>query len=95
MYYISPNDSQGLKRGNLNYGNHVLNLPAGIKMYVGSRLHDRDRKIRSCTLFFRPDGILPADGFIREKTEPIPAKKITQLTKQPIPIGKRERQCRQ
>jgi hypothetical protein len=58
---------------------------------VGSQLHDKGKKIRSYTLFFRLGGILPINGFIREKTEPIPAEKIIQLTKQPIPIGKREK----
>ena len=42
-------------------------------MYVRSRLYDKDRKVRSYTPFFRLNGILPADGLIREKTEPIPA----------------------
>jgi hypothetical protein len=73
---MSLNDFQDLKRRNPNYENHVLDLFTGTRMYVRSRLHDRDKKIRSYTLFFKSDGILPANGFIREKTEPIPVKKI-------------------
>jgi hypothetical protein len=73
---MSPNNSQSLRRKNLNYRNYVLDLPTGTKMHVKSRLHDKDRKVRNYTLFFRSDGILPADGFIREKTEPIPVRKI-------------------
>jgi hypothetical protein len=69
----------------------VLNLPTGIKIYVRSRLHDKDRKVRSYTPFFRPDGILPADGLTKKETEPIPTEEITQLTKQSIPIGKRKK----
>jgi hypothetical protein len=45
-------------------------------MYLASRLHDRDRKVRNYTPFFRLNGTLPANGLIREKTEPIPVKKI-------------------
>jgi hypothetical protein len=46
-------------------------------MYVRSRLHDKDRKIRSYTLFFRPDGTLLTDGLIKEIIELIPTKKMT------------------
>jgi hypothetical protein len=45
-------------------------------MHVKSRLYDRDRKVRNYTPFFKLDGILPVNGFIREKTEPIPVRKI-------------------
>jgi len=95
MHYMPPNDSQGLKRGNLNHKNHVLNLPTGTRVYVKSRLYDRDRKIRSYTLFFRPDGTLPTDGPTKEKTKSIPARKIIQSTKQPIPIGGSKKRRRQ
>jgi hypothetical protein len=73
----------------------VLDLSTGIKIYVGSRLYDKDKKIRSCTLFFKPDGTLSTDGLIREKVEPIPIKKTTQLTEQPIPIEERKKRSRQ
>ena len=43
------------------------------------------------TLFFRPDGILPANKFTEKKTKPIPAGEITQLTKQPIPIREKKK----
>jgi hypothetical protein len=86
---------QGLRRENLNYRNHVLNLPTGTRIYVRSRLYDRDRKIRSCTSFFRPDGILLTDEFTREKTELIPVKKTTQSIKQSISIKRRREQSRQ
>jgi hypothetical protein len=50
-------------------------------MYMEGRLYNGGRKIRSYTLFFRLNGILPINGFIREKTESIPAGEITQLIK--------------
>jgi hypothetical protein len=50
-------------------------------MYVKSRLHDKDRKIRNYILFFRPNGILPVNKFTEKKTKPVPAGKIIQLTK--------------
>jgi hypothetical protein len=78
---MPPNDSQGLKRENPNNESHVLDLFTGIRIHVGSRLHDRGRKIRNYTLFFRPDGILPTNGFIREKAELISIRKTTQLIK--------------
>jgi hypothetical protein len=74
---MSPNDSQGPKRRNLNHKNYVLNLPTGTRIYVKNRLYDRNRKIRNYTLFFRLDKILPANGLTKKKTEPISAKKIT------------------
>jgi hypothetical protein len=91
---MSLNDFQGLKRGDPNYKGHVLDLFIRIKIYVESRLHDKGRKIRSYTLFFRPDGILLTDGLIKETTEPIPTKETTQSTKQPILIRKREERSR-
>jgi hypothetical protein len=74
---MSPNNSSYKRPRVLNDRNHILNLLTGIKLYVRGRLHDRDRKIRSGTSFFRLNGILPADGFIRKKTKPIPAREIT------------------
>jgi hypothetical protein len=88
---MSPNNSQGLRRRNLNYGNYVLDLPTRTRMCVRSQLYDRGREVRSYTPFFRPGGTLLTDGFTREKTESIPVKEITQLIKQLIPIGKREK----
>jgi hypothetical protein len=73
---MSLNNSQDLKRRNLNYKNYVLNLFIGTRMYVKSRLYDKNRKIRNYMSFFRLNGILPADGLIKEKTELIPAEKI-------------------
>jgi hypothetical protein len=61
---------------NLNDGNYILDLFAGTRLYTRSRLRNRDRKVRSCTLFFRLDGILPVNGLIREKIKPIPIGKI-------------------
>jgi hypothetical protein len=80
MYYMPPNDSQGLGRKDLNNRSHMLNLFTGIKMYMGSRLHDRDRKIRNYTSFFRLDGILPTDGLTRKTVKPISIRKTAQLT---------------
>jgi hypothetical protein len=92
---MPPNDSQGLKRENPNNGNHMLDLSTGTKIYVRSRLHDGDRKIRSNTPFFRPDGVLPINGLIKKKIKPVPIKKTAQSTKQPIPMEKREKRSRQ
>jgi hypothetical protein len=78
---MPPNDFPGLKRRDLNNKSHILDLSTGIKMHVRSRLHDKNRKIRNYTLFFRLDGTLPTDRFIKKKAKPIPIKKTTQLTK--------------
>jgi hypothetical protein len=53
----------------------MLDLPARAGMYVRNRLHDKDRKIRNNTPFFKPNRTLPTNGFTREKTKPIPTKK--------------------
>jgi hypothetical protein len=92
---MSLNNSQGLKQRDLNNKSHVLDLSTGIKIYVGGRLHDKDKKIRSNTPFFRLNGTLLINGLIRETTEPIPIKKITQSIKQSIFIKKREERSRQ
>jgi hypothetical protein len=55
----------------LNNGNHMLDLPTGTRLYVRSRLHNGSKKVRSYTPFFRPNGILPVNGLIREKIKPI------------------------
>jgi hypothetical protein len=72
-----------------NNRNHILDLLTGTKLYVRDRLHDRGKKVRSDTPFFRPNGVLPANRLIRKKTEPISVKKIIQSTEQPISIGER------
>jgi hypothetical protein len=95
MYYISLNSSSNKKSRNPNNESHVLDLPTGTKLYVGSRLHDKNRKIRSDTLFFRPNGILPANGLTKKKVKSILIKQITQSTKQPILLKKREKRRRQ
>jgi hypothetical protein len=73
---MSPGNFSYKESRVLNDRNYILNLPTGIRLYVRNRLHDRDRKIRSDTLFFRLNEILPADGLIKKKTKPIPAEKI-------------------
>jgi hypothetical protein len=72
VHYISFNNFLNKESRILNNENHVLDLSTGIRLYVKSRLYNGDRKIRSNTLFFRSDGILPIDGFTREKVKPIP-----------------------
>jgi hypothetical protein len=64
------------KPRDLNDRNHILNLSAGIRLYLRSRLYNRGRKVRSYTSFFKPDGILPTDGLIKEKIKPILIKEI-------------------
>jgi hypothetical protein len=75
MYYMSPSDSQSLKRRDLNDKSHVLNLPTGAKIYVRSRLYNKNRKIRSYTLFFRLDGILSTNRLIKKTIEPVSTEK--------------------
>jgi hypothetical protein len=64
------------KLRNPNDGNHVLDLLTGTRLYLGSRLYYKSRKVRSCTLFFRPDRTLPTNGFIKEKVKPVPTREI-------------------
>jgi hypothetical protein len=73
MHYIPFNDSEGPGRSDLNDGNYILNLSTRTGMCLRGRLHNKDRKVRSHTLFFRIDGALPANGFIRETVKPIPS----------------------
>ena len=91
---MSPDNFSNEKSRNLNNGNHVLDLPTGTRLYLGSRLYDRGREIRSGTLFFRPDGTLPANGLTKEKVKPIPTEETAQPTKQPIPIKGTEKRRR-
>jgi hypothetical protein len=64
-------------------------------MYLQIRLHDRDRKIRSYTLFFRLNEILLTNKLTRETIKPIPIEKTAQLTEQSISIREREKRSRQ
>jgi hypothetical protein len=91
---MSPNSFLNKKLRNLNNGNHVLDLPTGIRLYLNNRLYDRDREIRSDTLFFRLDGILPANGLIKKKVKPIPTEKIARLIEQPISIKEKKKRRR-
>jgi hypothetical protein len=52
----------------------VLDLSIRVRIYVRSRLYDRDWKIYNYTLFFRPDRALPADGSAGKTGKPIPAR---------------------
>jgi hypothetical protein len=74
---MSPNNSQGLRRKNPNYENHVLDLLTRARMYVRSRLYDKNRKICNHTPFFRPDRVLPANGSTEKTGEPILTKLAT------------------
>jgi hypothetical protein len=73
----------------------MLDLSTGIRIYVRSRLHDKGRKIRNYTSFFRLDGILPTNGLTRKTTKSIPIRETTQSIKQPIFIEEREERNRQ
>jgi hypothetical protein len=68
----------------------VLNLSIRARIYVRNRLYDRDRKIYSNTPFFRPDGILPANGSAGKTGKPILIKAATQLTELFIPIERKK-----
>jgi hypothetical protein len=52
----------------------MLDLSIRAKVYVGNKLYDRGRKIYNYTPFFRPDRILPANGFVGKTGKPIPTK---------------------
>jgi hypothetical protein len=91
---MSPDSFSNKESCDLNSGGHMLDLPIRIRLYVGSRLHDKGKKIRNYTLFFRPDRILPANGFIRKKVKPIPTEENAQLIKQPISLKEREKRRR-
>jgi hypothetical protein len=41
-------------------------------MCLRGRLYNKDRKVRSHTLFFRINGTLPSDEFIRKEIKLIP-----------------------
>jgi hypothetical protein len=43
-------------------------------MCLRTRLYNKNRKVRSHTLFFRIDGVLPADGLTKKKIKLIPLK---------------------
>jgi hypothetical protein len=71
------NSSSYKKSRDLNDRNYILDLFAETKLYLRSRLYNRNRKVRSCTLFFRLNGTLLINGFIREKVKSIPIREIT------------------
>ena len=52
----------------------MLDLFTGIRIYLASRLHDGNKKVRSYTLFFRLNGALPADGSAETTVKSIPIK---------------------
>jgi hypothetical protein len=60
----------------LNDGNYMLDLLTGIRLYVRDKLHDRGRKVRSYTLFFRLNGILRTNGLTKKKVKSISIKEI-------------------
>jgi hypothetical protein len=91
---MSSNNSQGLKRRNLNYKNHVLDLFTRAKVYVKNRLYDRGRKICNYTSFFKSDGILPANESAGKTGESIPTESIIQLTRLSILIKERKKRHR-
>jgi hypothetical protein len=62
---------------------------------VGSRLYNKNKVIRSYTLFFRLNGILLTNGLIKKTIKSIPTGKTAQPTKQPISIREREERNRQ
>jgi hypothetical protein len=64
-------NSQDEGQYNPNYKDYLLDLPTGTGLYVGSRLYNKGKKVRSCTSFFRPNGILPINGLIRKKVKSI------------------------
>jgi hypothetical protein len=74
-------NSQNERQHNLNNGNYLLDLPTGIRLYVGSRLHNKDRKVRSYTPFFRLNGTLPTNGLTGKEIKSIPIGKTAQLNK--------------
>jgi hypothetical protein len=63
-------------------------------MCLRGRLYDRDRKIRSYTLFFRANEILPPNESIRQTIKPIQIRPKARLIREPIPIKKREKRNR-
>ena len=91
---MSPDNSLNKESRNLNNENHVLDLPTGIRLYLSSRLYDKDREIRSDTLFFKLNGILPANGLTKKKVKPILTEKTARPIEQPISIEEREKRRR-
>jgi hypothetical protein len=71
---MSFNNSSYKKTRDLNNKNHILDLPPGIRLHSRNRLHDKNRKICSRTLFFRLNEILCTNGFTKEKIKPIPIR---------------------
>jgi hypothetical protein len=54
----------------------MLNLPTGTKMYLVSRLHDGNKKVRNYTPFFRLNEVLSADGSAGTTVKSISIKPI-------------------
>jgi hypothetical protein len=54
----------------------MLDLSTGIRVYLASRLHDENKKVRNYTPFFRLNEILPADGSAGTTVKSIPIKLI-------------------
>jgi hypothetical protein len=73
---MPPGSFSYKKSRDLNDKNHMLDLSTRTKLYLRDRLHDRNKKVRSDTPFFKSNGALPADGLTKKKTEPIPAGEI-------------------
>jgi hypothetical protein len=72
----------------------MLDLSTGTRIYVRSRLYNKNKKIRSYTPFFRLDETLLTNGLTKKTAEPISIRETTQSTKQLIFIEKREKQSR-
>jgi hypothetical protein len=66
------NDFENLKRSDLNDKDYVLNLFTRIKMCLRGRLHNRGKKVRNHTSFFRVNGILPSDELTKKEIKLIP-----------------------
>jgi hypothetical protein len=73
----------------------MLDLSTGTRIYLGSRLYDKNGKVRTGTLFFKLNGVLPADGSAGKKIKSILIESITRLIGQFILVkGKKRRRRR-
>jgi hypothetical protein len=73
----------------------MLDLSTGTRIYLGSRLYDKNGKVRNGTLFFKLNGVLPADGSAGKKIKSILIESITRLIGQFILVkGKKRRRRR-
>jgi hypothetical protein len=73
---MSFNNSLNTESRNPNDRNHILDLPIRIRLYVRSRLYNRNKEVRNCTSFFRLNRTLSINGLTREKIKSIPIGKI-------------------